>query len=193
MWRFSYIVWAMICGLILHFCLWIIWKTYRELMWWSQKCLLLLSNMNLLSHTTHASLNSQCYFGSNICLLLLIFSSLNTVWRNPCSFPTSRHGCVLHQPACFSLADLQITPRSASHANLSCHTFASASCRAFWRCATCRLRCTTEISSLNTWQFSLIFSSRWTSSCLNSMRRMFTVRGRFMQPSAFMWVSLWLQ
>lgn len=94
---------------------------------------------------------------------------------------------------CFSLADLQITPRGVSHANSSWNTLASASCRAFWRCATCRLRCTTEISSLNTWQFSLIFSNRWTSSCLNSMRGMFTVRGRFMQTSAFMWVSLWLQ
>lgn len=85
---------------------------------------------------------------------------------------------------CFSLGDMQIIPGSVSHANWWCNTFKSASCRAFWRCATCLLRCTTEISSLNTWQFSLIFSNRWTSSCLKNTRRMFIVHVRFMwQPA----------
>lgn len=79
-------------------------------MWWSQKRRLLRPNMNLLSHTTHASLNSQCYFGSNLCLLLLIFSSQNTAWRNPCSFPTSRRGCVSHQPAASVLQTCKYTP-----------------------------------------------------------------------------------
>lgn len=129
-------------------------------------CLILLPICNKKVHfhpSMHPLREMSRHVQDHVCERSLCFtccSLTSTDWASEAQFPLRR------------LQSSQSFTKRLDEFILIDFTFTQLSCRALWRWATCRVRWTIEISSLNTWQFSFIFSRRRTSSCLHGEENM---------------------